>query len=136
MPHGRCDPVAPFDLEGAEPAVPEPVAVLMMAAIFLPQQRQRLGAARYGYAPTPAANRGALYPAGANSLRADAASPSRTFRVDNLSIGAPFARIAKGGRPARIVDNAPRLTFNRVATFVRWPLCLGFRTLYVGHHET
>jgi hypothetical protein len=43
MPHGRCDPVAPFDVEVAEPAVA--VTVGMMAAIFLPQQRQRHAAA-------------------------------------------------------------------------------------------
>ena len=39
LPHGRRDAVAPFDVEIAEPAVA--VAVGMMAAIFLPQQRQR-----------------------------------------------------------------------------------------------
>jgi hypothetical protein len=43
LPHGRRDPVAPFDVEVAEPAVA--VAVGMMAAVFLPQQRQRYAAA-------------------------------------------------------------------------------------------
>ena len=43
LPHGRRDAVAPFDVEVAEPAVA--VAVGMMAAIFLPQQRQRHAAA-------------------------------------------------------------------------------------------
>src|SRR5216684_3322191 len=44
LPHGRRDPVAPFDVEVAETAVA--VAVVgMVAAIFLPQQRQRYAAA-------------------------------------------------------------------------------------------
>ncbi len=43
LPHGRRDAVAPFDVEVAEPAVA--VAVGMMAAVFLPQQRQRYAAA-------------------------------------------------------------------------------------------
>ena len=43
LPHSRRDPVAPFDVEIAESAVA--VAVEMMAAIFLPQQRQRHAAA-------------------------------------------------------------------------------------------
>ena len=43
LPHGRRDPVAPFDVEIAEPAVA--VAVGMMAATFLPQQCQRHAAA-------------------------------------------------------------------------------------------
>ena len=43
LPHGRRDPVKSFDVEIAEPAVA--VAVGMMAAIFLPQQRQRHAAA-------------------------------------------------------------------------------------------
>jgi len=40
LPHGRRDPVAPFDVEVAETAVAVTV-VGMMTAIFLPQQRQR-----------------------------------------------------------------------------------------------
>jgi hypothetical protein len=43
LPHGRRDPVAPFDVEIAEPAVA--VAVGMKAPVFLPQQRQRHAAA-------------------------------------------------------------------------------------------
>ena len=123
--HPRCRmvaviPRAPFDVEVAEPAA-DPVAV--GAAVFLPQQRQRLGAARYGYAPTPAANRGASYPAGANGLRADAASPSTCANRKRRS-------------PARIVDNAPRLTHQQGGHLCSVAACLEFRTLYVGHHET
>jgi hypothetical protein len=51
-------------------------------------------------------------------------------------IGPPVVRIAKGGPSSDRRQRSPPHPINRVAAFVRWPLCLGFRTLYVGHHET
>jgi hypothetical protein len=64
----------------------------------------------------------------------------RTFRIDDLlpGVGPPVARIAKV-RTLPSSDrrqHSPPHPINRVAAFVRWPLCLRFRALYVGYHET